>query len=143
MSYIACMSIWVASPFWISLMIASSAARSSVSARSRFVSPNRRAFSSATPMLEASVAMTRSSLSLNALASTASRPTTPITRLAPVIGAPSHESVGVPPTSIAPAARCSSAVPTRTGRPVVMTVDVIPGPSGHGSRWYVVSSSTS
>ena len=33
-------------------MIASSAARSSVSVSSRFVSPNRRAFSSATPMLD-------------------------------------------------------------------------------------------
>ena len=53
-------------------MIASSAARSSVSVSSRFVSSNRRAFSSATPMLEARVAMTRSSASLNASASTLS-----------------------------------------------------------------------
>ena len=116
-------------------MIASSAARSSVSVRSRFVSSNRRAFSSATPMLEPSVLRRRSSASLNACASMASRPRTPITRLAPVIGTPIHESVSVPPIEIAPAATCSSADPTRRERLVRMTADVSPSPSSRGSRW--------
>ena len=65
-SYIACMSSSAARPCWTPLMIASSAARSSVSVSSRFVSSNRRAFSSATPMLEASVLSSRSSASPNA-----------------------------------------------------------------------------
>ena len=116
-------------------MIASSAARSSVSVSRRFVSSNRRAFSRATPMLEPSVPRRRSSASLNACSSTASSPMTPITRLAPVIGTPSQDSVSVPPIEIAPAAFRSAAVPTRSGRFVRMTVDVMPSPSSRGSRW--------
>ena len=50
----------------ISLTSASSAARWSVSASSRFVSPKRRAFCRATPMLAATVETSRSSDSLNA-----------------------------------------------------------------------------
>src|SRR2546422_442093 len=49
----------------ISLTTASSALRCSVSASSRLVSSNRRAFSSATPMLEAIVERRRSSDSVN------------------------------------------------------------------------------
>ena len=37
--------------------------------------------------------------------------------------------------AIAPAAVCSSDVPTRNALPVVMTRDVMPGPSWRGSRW--------
>ena len=62
-SYIACMSSSAASPSWTLLMIASSAARWSVSVRRRFVSSNSRAFSRATPMLDASVLSSRSSAS--------------------------------------------------------------------------------
>ena len=58
---IAAKSSCLASASPISLMTASSAARWFVSASSRFVSSNRRAFSRATPMLVASVARTRSS----------------------------------------------------------------------------------
>ena len=65
-SMIAAKSSCSASAAPISLMTASSAARWSVSARSRFVSPKSRAFSSATPMLEASVVRSRSSASLYA-----------------------------------------------------------------------------
>ena len=62
-------------------MIASSAARSSVSVSRRFVSSNRRAFSSATPMLEASVLSRRSSASSKASRlDRVSRPMTPRTR---------------------------------------------------------------
>ena len=52
--------------WWTTLMIASSEARASVSDRRRFVSSKRRAFSSATPMLEASVERSRSSDSVKA-----------------------------------------------------------------------------
>ena len=60
-SYIDCMSSFAARPCWTLLMIASSAARSSVSVSRRFVSSNRRAFSSATLRLEASVVSSRTS----------------------------------------------------------------------------------
>ena len=63
-SYIACMSRFWARPSWTLVMIASSAARSSVSASRRFVSSKSRAFSSATPMLDARVESRRSSLSV-------------------------------------------------------------------------------
>ena len=53
-------------PCWMLLMIASSAARCSVSLSSRCVSSNRRAFSSATLMLAASVSSRRTSASLKA-----------------------------------------------------------------------------
>ena len=59
---------WPARPSWTLLMMASSAARSSVSASSRFVSSKRRAFSRATLMLEARVVRSRSSHSENASA---------------------------------------------------------------------------
>ena len=51
-SYIDCMSRFAARPCWTLLMIASSAARSSVSVSRRFVSSNSRAFSSATLRLD-------------------------------------------------------------------------------------------
>ena len=115
-SYIACMSSSAARPSWTLLMIASSAARWSVSVRRRFVSSNSRAFSSATPMLAASVLSSRSSASLKACAWMLSRPTTPTTRSPALIGTPSHDRVSVPPTWTAPAASCSSSVPMRSGR---------------------------
>ena len=65
-SYIACMSSCSARPRWTSLMIASSAARSSVSVSSRLVSSNRRAFSRATLRLAAIVVSSSTSASLNA-----------------------------------------------------------------------------
>ncbi len=51
-------------PCWMLLMTASSALRCSVSFSSRCVSSNRRAFSSATPMLAAIVCRRRTSSSL-------------------------------------------------------------------------------
>ncbi len=65
-SYIDCMSRLADRPSWTLLTTASSAARSSVSARRRFVSSNRRAFSRATLRLEASVVSRRTSESENA-----------------------------------------------------------------------------
>ena len=62
----AWMSSFEASPSCTLLMIASSAARCSVSLSRRWVSLNRRAFSSATPMLAASVDSKRTSASSNA-----------------------------------------------------------------------------
>ena len=55
-----------AMPCWIELMAASSVVRCSVSRRRRCVSSNSRAFSSATPMLPATVVSSRASLSPNA-----------------------------------------------------------------------------
>ena len=63
-SYMAPISSLLARPSWTPLMMASSAARWSVSASRRFVSAKRRAFSRATPMLETIVVRTRSSLSV-------------------------------------------------------------------------------
>ena len=60
-SYIACMSNSAARPCWTLLMIASSAARSLLSASRRFVSSNRRTFSSATLREPASVVSSRTS----------------------------------------------------------------------------------
>ena len=55
-----------ATPCWMLLMTASSALRCSVSFSRRCVSSNRRAFSSATPMLAATVLNSRTSDSPNA-----------------------------------------------------------------------------
>ena len=115
-SYIACRSSFWARPCWTSLISASSAARSFVSASSRFVSSNSRAFSSATPMLVASVLSSRSSVSENASFSSRSSATTPVTRSPLMIGTPRNDSVSEPPTWMAPSAVASSSVPTRTGR---------------------------
>ena len=90
---------------------------------------NRRAFSSATPMLEASVVSSRSSASLNAYCWRLSSAIAPITRSPAVIGTPSHDSLSGPDlTKTAPCAACSSAVCSRSGRRVVMTFDVSPSP---------------
>ena len=78
-------------------MIASSAARWSVSVSRRFVSSNSRAFSSATPMLAASVLSSRSSASLKACAWMLSRPTTPTTR------SPAHDRDAEPRQRVCPA----------------------------------------
>ena len=59
-------STCAAMPCWIELIAASSVVRCSVSRRRRCVSSNSRAFSSATPMLPATVVSSRSSLSPNA-----------------------------------------------------------------------------
>ena len=87
-SYIDCMSRFWARPSWTLVMIASSAARSSVSARRRLVSSNSRAFSSATPMLDARVERSRSSPSLKAFGSVEATETTPSTRSPAGIGTP-------------------------------------------------------
>ncbi len=62
-STIAWKSSWAASPSCTLLMIASSAARCSLSLNRRCVSSKRRAFSSATPMLAATVLSSRTSAS--------------------------------------------------------------------------------
>src|SRR3990172_3238922 len=100
-SMMAANSSCFASAAPISLTIASSAARSSVSASSRFVSSNRRAFSRATPMLAASVASRRSSDSSKACWSSRSNPMTPRTRSPATIGTPSHDSAVSLPTAMA------------------------------------------
>ena len=48
---------------------------------------------------------------------------------------PSQDWVSEPPTWSAPAASCSSIVPSRSDRPVLRTVDVIPGPTLISPRW--------
>ena len=131
-SYIAWMSSCAARPCWTSLMIASSAARSSASVRSRFVSSNRRAFLSATPIDEATVASSRSVESSNLCCSRLSRASTPSTSSATRIGTPSHDSASTPDW-IAPSAVSSSYVPSRTGARRRMTSEVSPAPSGIGS----------
>ena len=146
-SYIDCMSRFSARPCWTLLMIASSAARSSVSVSSRFVSPKSRAFSRATPMLDASVTSRRSSASLNPCASARSRLTTPSTRPPARIGTPSHDSAGGAsssgrPTITAPRAVASARVPRRSGCRVVITSDVSPGPRSKGSTSMCRPSST-
>ena len=65
-SMIAWKSSSAARPCWMLLMTASSAVRCSVSLSRRCVSSKRRAFSSATPMLAASVSSSRTSDSPNA-----------------------------------------------------------------------------
>ncbi len=81
----------------ISLMSASSAARWSVSASSRFVSSKRRAFASATPMLDATVDTSRSSASVKASGLSLPRTMTPMTSPPAGIGTPSHDSESSPP----------------------------------------------
>ena len=95
-SYMAPISSLLARPSWTPLMIASSAARWSVSARRRFVSSNRRAFSRATPMLETIVVRIRSSRSSKASGRIDSSETTPMTSSPAMIGTPSHDSVDRP-----------------------------------------------
>ena len=133
-SYIACMSSSAARPCWTLLMIASSAARSFVSASRRFVSSNRRAFSSATPMLDARVVSSRSSASVKASARGSRAAMTPMTRVAgqdrdaePRLGVATRRS-----DDRAERASASSRVPSRSGRPDSMTIDVRPSPSGNG-----------
>ena len=115
-SYIACISISLASPCCTSLMIASSAARSSVSVNSRLVSPNSRAFSSATPMLEAIVA----EQPLVRLAEP--RPFRPPTRSTPStrsphrIGTPNQDCARRPRRRSPPIASSSPSDPRRSGR---------------------------
>ena len=133
-SYIACMSSSAARPCWTLLMIASSAARSLVSVRSRFVSSNRRAFSRATPRLEASVDSSRSSASLKACAG-------PVRdgkhTEGPLAGLDRGREIrlraGADPAD-AGSASASSAVPRRSGRPVLMTCEFRPVPERDGLR---------
>ena len=80
---IAPKSSCLASASPISLMTASSAARWFVSASSRFVSSNRRAFSSATPMPAASVARTARRTPCRRRGPPTRGPRTPMTRFAP------------------------------------------------------------
>ena len=125
----------------ISLMTASSAARCSVSARRCFVSVNKRAFSRATPMLEANVPSRRSSDSVKPNCSSRSSPITPRTRSPARIGTPSHDSASSLPTVMAPCALVSAAVFRRSGCRVEMTVEVNPGPSAKGFGWIRAPSS--
>ena len=114
----------------ISLITASSAASCSVSARSRFVSSNSRAFSSAVPIASASVLNSRSSASLKACSLRSSRMTTPMARSPAMIGTPSERPrVGAADLD-PPAATVSCVVPKRSGWRVVRIVDTRPGPSG-------------
>src|SRR3990172_1865933 len=103
-SYMACMSSSEARPCWTPLMMAGSAAPWSVSVSSRFVSSKRRAFSRATPMLEARVARRRASAVENAYFFRLSSAITPSTRSPARIGTPSHDSVLTAPPEMAPAA---------------------------------------
>ena len=164
-SMIAWKSTWLASASPISLMTASSALRSSVSPRRRFVSSNRRAFSSALAMLVAIVPRSRSVASSYACFSNVSIPMVPITRSPIRIGTPSHDSASRPSLApgasgpvpgaegsaslasdvlmTAPSATDSSSVPSRSGRLVRITWDVSPGPNAIGSLRYRRPSSIS
>ncbi len=137
-SYIDCMSRFWASPCWTLLIIASSAARSSVWPRRRFVSSKRRALSSATLRLVARVLSTRTSRSLNALVrSRFWSEMRPVTLPPDISGAKSIERAGSPwmtghrtPCSASHAGRS----PTRIGWPCISNFVI-------GESWMGVGSS--
>ena len=117
-------------PCWMLLITASSALRRSVSLSRRCVSANRRAFSSATPMLAATVVSRRTSGSPKAPSrswfSTTSAPTA---RVLPRIGRPMHERHwSVPCTRVNPIGSSSARVrTTSTSRPWRIRHIALPG----------------
>jgi len=120
------------------LMMASSAARSSVILSRLWVSSNRRAFSSATPMLDATVVNKRTSESLKAFSlSKLLMLTNPRTWFPVMIGTATRDfSLSVPSkvgASISAERRSISSLMTNTWR-VSMTYFASPV-KGRGSRW--------
>ncbi len=127
------MSSFEASADCTLLMMASSAARCSLCLKRRCVSSKRRAFSSATPMLAATVLRSASCASAKANSRSWSSSTTiPSTRRLPIIGTAQMEwAQSVPGTApVRPAATCSARVlSTLDSRPSRIFPAGCPGPN--------------